>query len=384
MIRKYTYIKINNYHFCLQQNPVILCWILFFKKKDLISICTPWLKTKPPHGIKSHLWLFFSFFMNNFKMLGIFMKNYIKFRDIDSVVKLPVYGHLCRHVHRGYKVFDLRRGTVTKIVDSDVHKDYIIDEIERLYDVSHIDFAPALGKSNVNERWFEEEYVSGSPPSSYKSPDSSTLLKSFSSEIVPLLNRLMSFKQPKSMISMDYVNKVNGIFESGNSSMAELNIKEKAAITNFLYSTVERIKKEGNSPIYLVFSHGDFCPANMLNTPKGLRVLDWESAAYRSALFDFYCYFFYRPVCINLPVEKMVPELNDALQIFMSDLALKPSDISKNILYIEHIYRWIFYIEYICKLVERERSDKNLNIMDFIFRYIDAFNHYEEMLNNNK
>ena len=35
-------------------------------------------------------------------------------------------------------------------------------------------------------------------------------------------------------------------------------------------------------------------------------------------------------------------------------------------------------------LVEREVTDTNLNIMDYISQYIDAFNRYEEILSGNE
>ena len=39
-----------------------------------------------------------------------------------------------------------------------------------------------------------------------------------------------------------------------------------------------------------------------------------------------------------------------------------------------------FPIEQICKEVEREMTDKNLNILEDILGYIEAFSRYEEIL----
>jgi hypothetical protein len=117
----------------------------------------------------------------------------------------------------------------------------------------------------------------------------------------------------------------------------------------------------------------------MLTTEEGLIILDWESAGYRSALYDFFSYFFYRPACINHPVDEMFQELNESLQHFLDSPTMISSSIKNNILTSIHEYRRIFYLEMLCILLERHTTDKNLNILDFILRYIEAFNRYEKI-----
>jgi len=100
------------------------------------------------------------------------------------------------------------------------------------------------------------------------------------------------------------------------------------------------------------------------------------TAGYRSLLFDFYSYFFYRPVNIKISVEKMSAELNQALPVFISGLDWRwrsPANLSAS----EDVYRRLYYLEYLCKLTERMLTDNRLNIMDYIIRYIEAFSHYE-------
>ncbi len=144
---------------------------------------------------------------------------------------------------------------------------------------------------------------------------------------------------------------------------------------------VGRLRIEGNCQVYIVFTHGDFCPANMLSTRKGIRIIDWEGSTYRSSLFDFYSYFFYRPVARKIPVNTIVSEINEALPFFISSLAKRAPDISNSLLSLEKTYRRLYYIERICMLVERETTDSNLDVMDYILRYIEVFNQYEEIEN---
>jgi thiamine kinase-like enzyme len=143
---------------------------------------------------------------------------------------------------------------------------------------------------------------------------------------------------------------------------------------------VERVRGNGNIPVYLVFTHGDFCPANMLKTTRGLKCIDWESAKYRSALFDWYSYFFYRMVSSKHSVEKVASEINEGLPIFISELVMKMPEMAQNLSHFENVYRWVYYVEEVCKGLERERTDKNLNILADILGYIEAFTRYEEAL----
>ncbi|MFZ1745786.1 MAG: phosphotransferase, partial [Nitrospirales bacterium] len=150
-------------------------------------------------------------------------------------------------------------------------------------------------------------------------------------------------------------------------------------ITSFIDTIVNRLQTEGDHPIFLVFAHGDFVPANMLNTQHGIKIIDWEGAGYRSALFDFYSYFFYRPACREVSVSVLVSEIQKALPMFISGLLKNAPEVSSSLKALEKAYRWIFYIEMICRLVDREMTDKNLNMMHYIQKYIKAFNLYEEL-----
>jgi aminoglycoside phosphotransferase (APT) family kinase protein len=129
-----------------------------------------------------------------------------------------------------------------------------------------------------------------------------------------------------------------------------------------------------------VFTHGDFCSANILNTKDRIKIIDWEHATYRSALFDFYSYFFYRPYRNKISVHNLFSEINKALPYLISPLSLKSRELSKSISSLERTYRLLYYIERIGMLVEREMTDTNLNIMETITKYIDVFSNYEEIL----
>lgn len=385
--RTFQYINIGGdgrRYFCLQQNPLIFAWLLYFKKDTLNLIFSPWFK----HPFQPWSFGFCRdcclLLLSNLKTLIFFTWRRRNLRTIDTVVELPLYGQICIPVHKGYKIFDLRRGVVAKVFDPDVNSSSILSEIERLKKVSPIDFAPSLKRWNIEERWYEEEYVSSTfNESSHKLLDSAIFLKRFYHEIVPRLVSLMLWQKPMTNNSIEYIKEIMEIIEVSGLSRRESTVREFNKIQSFLDSVLRRLRVEGNCDVQLVFTHGDFCPANMLKTRHGIRIIDWESAKYRSALFDFYSYFFYRPVYMKIPGAQLVSEINEALPFVISSLAKKTPTISNSLRQFGKVYLWIYFIEEICKGVEREMTDRNLNIVEDILHYIEAFNRYEETLAGN-
>ena len=365
----------------MKQNPLMLLWLLYFKKDTLNLILAPWAQRKSAGWGWGYIRYCYHFFINNLKTVIFFVRRQRKLQPNDSIVHLPLYGQLCIPVHRGYKIFDLRKGVVAKVFDLDVKTSSILTEIEGLKKVSSIDFAPSLKKWNIEERWYEEDYVSStSNESSHKLLDSAIFLKKFHQEIVPRLESLILMQKPMTNNSIEYINEIMEMIEVSGLSRRESTVREFNKIQSFLDSVLRRLRVEGNCDVQLVFTHGDFCPANMLNTRHGIRIIDWEGTKYRSALFDFYSYFFYRPVSMKIPVPQLVAEINEALPIVIASLAKKTPTIANSLRQFEKVYLWIYFIEEICQEVEREMTDKNLPMVEEILQYIETFNYYEKVM----
>ena len=64
----------------------------------------------------------------------------------------------------------------------------------------------------------------------------------------------------------------------------------------------------------------------------------------------------------------------------ISSLASKSPSIARGLDQLENIYRWTYYIEEICQMVEREMTDNNLKMVELILQYIEVFNRYEKAL----
>jgi ribosome biogenesis protein Nip4 len=79
-------------------------------------------------------------------------------------------------------------------------------------------------------------------------------------------------------------------------------------------------------------------------------------------------------------VEKVASEINEGLPNFISEVATQMPEMAQSLARAENVYRWMYYVEEVCKGLERERTDKNLDILADIVGYINAFTRHEEAL----
>ncbi len=379
----FQFIKLDNNgreFYCLGQSLPVLVWVLFLKKDLLQPIVRQEKKIPLPRKMLSFLWKPIRLTRVYSPYLIQFLRYKFKQEKHAAAVHLPIYGHLCVPVHKGFKIFNIRKNVVAKVFDHDVDSTSIGKEIHGLKKVSLFDFAPSLKRWNVEERWYEEEFLNGVLDASYIPLDSVSLLQKFSQELVHPLNKLILFEPPITRKSLEYLDEIVGIVKNSRLAKDDATLNEFHIIKTFIESIVERLRSEGTCSVFLVFTHGDFCPANMLTTRQGMKIIDWEGAGSRSVLFDVYSYFFYRPVSRKVPVPTLASELKEAIPFFVANLDGKAPAISHSLRQQGNIYRWIYYVEQICKEVEREATDKNLNILQDILGYIETFSRYEELL----
>jgi len=371
---------------CLQQNIVVLIWVLFFKK-DTIST-----NVRSESKINALAFLvdcfpssnLVSFFKNNLVALIKFVAYKYHLRKPKSpklTVSLPLYGHICVPVYKGYKIFDLRRDVVMRLFDPDVSLRDISNEIEQMKIASRVSFAPSLRKWDLMKRWYEEDYVIGSVEASKGSLDSGVFLKSFFQELAPHAINLLMVQSPLIKNATQYITDLMQNMKDARIGGQPLLNRDEAKINDFLDRIVDSLQTKKDVPIFRVFSHGDFCPENILKTQQGMKLIDWECAKFRSALFDFYSYFFYRPCQKNVPIETLIFEINEALPLFISKISKELPELASSIANYESLYRKIFYLERLSYLVEREMTNKKPgSIRGWIFRSIEAFDSYEKML----
>ncbi len=384
MSYKYRYIKISGEpkrYFCIQQSLFTLIWLLFLKKNTLAhaafgSGVRKWSLSNLQCGI----WNKYCFVRLNLSKVKSFLLYKYHLRKMEMFIEFPFYGQTCVLVNKGNKIFDFRRGIAIKIYRNNIDIASIRVELERLKIGNLFGFAPSIKRWNINERWYEEDYICGSLDYSRKPWDSSAMQIKFDQDIIPCLESLVLHRTPIQKILAEYLRELEDSLVGANLRREVLAVNKSEKILDFVKSMVKRVQSEGELPIFQVLTHGDFCPANILNTMHGVKILDWESAENRSVLFDFYSYFFFRAAHQGLPVHELALEIGQALPAFISRLFLKMPALCKNIRLFEKTYRHLYYIERVCMLVDRERTDTKLDIMKIMIGYIDVFNQYEEIM----
>jgi choline/ethanolamine kinase len=358
MPRQYQYVEANGRYYSLRQNPIALAWFLLLKNRPL--------------GIRRRLGKRVAV-----RTVGTLIQHQLCPWTNRSVLELPVYGHLGLKVHRGYRLFDYRRNAVARVIDPDVDPAVVAAEIKGAQSASRLDFAPKVLRWNVQERWYEEDFVSGHiAHSSIKSE--SEVFEIYRRDIAPCLEKMILLQDPLTVDLAARIDEISIVFEDGRLSRPELDAKRVNSIRDFVGSTIEQLGVEENRHIRLVFSHGDLALRNILRTRDGITVIDWESAGHRSVLFDLYNYFFaalyYEQITTN-----PVPEINRAIASLQSRLAAKAPDIARDLPSLARVYRRLYYVERLSVLLEREMSN---DLLDVILRSIDVFNRYEKITND--
>jgi hypothetical protein len=289
-----------------------------------------------------------------------------------ELLEFPFSGNLCLRVHRGYKIFDFERKTVTKIFLKNVNPFYINHEIAAVRLSSQLDFAPNIINWNYQDRWYEEEFINGRPCFPIFGSAKTLADGMFEREIAPCLERMMLLQKPMLVDIQEYTEKLFQIIDERKASITLSDETKLNSINHFL----EFVKKSLNFKkikLPLVFSHGDFSLVNILNTQDGKKVIDWEGAAPRNPLYDLYN-FFLTELYYNRATKSLVAEIREATLFLQSLVRSREPNIAETFIEFTRIYRRIYYLERICLLFERTL---NQNVVKVIFRSVEVFNSYE-------
>jgi hypothetical protein len=245
--KSYRYVQIEGgLYLCLRQNPVALPWLIYSKGKAL--------RLSPKNFVEALISL------RRLLGWGQRLTQYaLPVYGKPSTLEPPFFGHLCLNVHAGYKVFDLSRETMTKIFKPDVDAASVRIEIERARTAGRYDFAPRIRGWNVEERWYEEDYVNGNPITSYthgypvSSSDSSLFLDTYYHYIAPCVEMLILSK-PAQIINMNeyfkgLLNIISKKLSKYRSSMSGV-----FQIDQFIASTASKLNDYADRQIYIVLS----------------------------------------------------------------------------------------------------------------------------------
>jgi thiamine kinase-like enzyme len=379
----YRYIKLpgeEKRYFCIQQNMFSLVWTLFLGTNTLMPSKDSSADPKSSgRFILECIRQYYFFLKSNLRKTIHFIRCKLGVRKIIASVDLPIYGQTCVLVNKGHKIFDQRQKLAIKIYRNDVDEMLIRKELKRIAIGSHFKFGVLLKRVNIEERYYQEEYVKGDLDYSPIPIRLEKLLEKFVKDIVPCLFKMMLYEEPMLVNLYCYINKLQENLEKQNLKSKSIDDHNIEKVVRFISSIKEKFNYKQNTSIFIAFSHGDFCPANMLNTKEGLRVLDWESAFMRSVFFDFYSYFFFRALHQKHLLFDLMLEINLAVQVYLSRIKIKCPMVAEVVKTNIKLYRWIFYIERIYMMVDRVMYDTKLDVKKNISRYIDTFIAFEKL-----
>jgi len=352
----YHYVEINGKYFSLKQNPICLAWYFFCKTKSL--------NYRRAFSIKRKI-----------RILKIFILIYCGLIK-RSVVSFPFPGHMILRVHGGYRIFNFSREIVTKVIETKSNFLKEMNEVERILITRQFNFAPKIFNWDQEQEWYEEELVNGTIGYQNLQCNSSALLNMFKQDIAPCLVKMILLKTPSNTTVGAITKNCNQIWQNSRSNFKGLDISAIDSIGDFFSDIIAKLSESAEQPVYRNITHGDFSLPNMLNTKKGLIVIDWESIAYRSALFDFYN-FFLTELYYNRTSTNFIRETREAIVYIKEKLNAKNLEVANHLVALADVYRLLYYVERICMLIERGINKK---ILEVISRSIQIFAEHEKAI----
>lgn len=352
MASKYTYIPVVGKYFCCHCNLASLVWALFVKNKGLHL------------GIQR-------------RQVPEILKSIIRYRNhpqpsSTNILFLPAAGHLCIRVHRGYKIFNFSELTTTKVFDHNLSATKALSEIKSVRDAGSLNFAPTLLEVDPQTHWYTEIFIAGKQSSKNEQSDPKSL---FENTIADHISQIILSKPVRTIGLVKYLDEICSSITLQLTSL-QLNDDLSTCIHDFVYQIAARLETSKNVPIQLSFTHGDFSFVNFVHNNSNVVVIDWEGAQHRSILHDLYNYFLTELYYERTPLN-LITEIDDAILLLNRRLAINESVSSKYFVDLKDTYRWLYYLERINMLLDREVSTGLLNVIQHSMK---VFNKHESSI----
>ncbi len=318
-MQKYRYINIFGKFYCQQQSIVKLTGLLLFSRDS----CPDFIGWKV--------------------LLRLFL-NRVGLRRYPAELELDVFGAWCLRARCGYKVIDPYSGVATKVFNDDIDDELVREEIEQHRYIGQYDFAPSIKSWSVEERWYQEECLSGKT-GYYFSPESpKEFVRIYNNYIAPCLVGLIDFGEHKRTTIKARMESLDPEIRERLSVLHGENPKIIDSIREFYDYVTSELYAHGSEEIYQVFAHGDFHLFNMFKTASGLKLIDWEGIGEQSLMYDFYNYFFSH-LWVGRSKSPLVNEVDDAVQDMESRLEGVSEELALSLSKKSNLYRMLYYFE---------------------------------------
>ena len=295
----------------------------------------------------------------------------LRSRPNRPILALPANGELCLETHNAHLVFDLRRRVVTKVFSPNVARDSIEREIETIDRVQKLGFAPLLLDWNLEQRWYEMDYVYGQSGWSIAPSDRAAFQALYYRYVETCIEGLITAEPSTRLALGAYLDQTLEALRLLDRS--GLDGKTIRSVRAFVDTCVQHLHGQDDRQIHMVMSHGDFLNLNIIKVKEKIVVVDWEGAAQRSLLHDLYNYYFSH-MYWNVPLI-LSEEVSDAIESLGRRLTPDRPELADALRLQKDLYKHVYFLERVCMLLERNmRPDVARQIL---LRTIDVFSRFE-------
>lgn len=342
------YLQLDETFWSIQQNVFMLAWRLYLTQHRRLR--------RLGFGKRGLIGLLFHRF---------------RARPGQEILELPVGGELCLETHNAHLVFDLRRRQVIKVFAPGVALEAMEREIRNIEWAQKLGFAPLLLGWDLEQRWYAMECVCGRSGWSIAPSDPAEFQRQYHRYVETCIEGLIT-SEPSVRVSLGtYLQQTLDSLQLLDQS--DLDGKTVQGVHEFVGHCEQQLRGYEDHQLHLAMSHGDFLNLNMIKKKEELTVVDWENAARRSLLHDFYNYYFSH-MYWNVPAI-LHEKVASAIESLRQNLAPGYPELANTLRSERDIYKYIYYLERICMLIERKsRSDESRMI---ILRTLDVFSRFE-------
>ena len=301
------------------------------------------------------------------------IKDRLRLGDAGNVVELPAFGHIAMAVHRGYKVFDFKRASVTKVFAPGTDSEDAKLEIDANRHSSEIKAAPRFIEEDPGHAWYREEYICGehaTDPAQRSGKD----VREYYPAVADCLLDLVGSRPPKLVDTLAHIELHADTSFRSRWLAAGQDERQLDEIVRYIEEIAGWLRKHAKpDQIQLVPSHGDFSLVNTIVTDSGLRFIDWEGLAY-GGLYNDLVHFLFVERYYGRIGERFTDEMADFVSRYSEAAANRYPELRSSVDLDFAFARRLYYLERISLLLRRSISS---NLCNVIIKSIATFRAYD-------
>ena len=210
----------------------------------------------------------------------------------QETINFAVPGTLALTVHQGFKIFNYRDGSVSKVFENTVPEHKIHTEVEAVKSASRLYFSPNFIAENIDQKFYTEELLIGQLARRSARINMGLYKDLYNSHIVDYLVQMIGTDQDDNSRISDILRELAAFINDDYFLGLEATFPTLTEVSHFFSDICNDLGKLADNMVIKCYSHGDFSLENIIVNNNVVKVIDWEGAESRSILNDFYNYFF--------------------------------------------------------------------------------------------